>query len=57
MTAVGWDETGWDDDEPTTPAVPAYYCEDDCCRPPVRRPGLLARLLDALRPTPKDGRP
>jgi hypothetical protein len=50
MTAVGWSEEGWDADEPgPTPAVPAYYCEGPCCSP---RPGLLTRLLAALRRRP-----
>jgi len=54
VTAVSWDEDGWDDDEPApAPTVPAYYCEDPCCRPPTPRPGLLTRLLAAIRPTPK----
>ncbi|MDX3748709.1 hypothetical protein [Streptomyces sp. AK08-02] len=56
MTAVGWDE--WDDDEPApdpTPAVPAYYCEGPCCWVPPRPPGLLKRLLAALRPAPPGG--
>ncbi|MFM9563271.1 MULTISPECIES: hypothetical protein [Streptomyces] len=50
MTAVGWDEEGWDDDEPApTPAVPAYYCEGPCCQ---ARPSLLRRLLAALHLRP-----
>lgn len=46
MTAVSWDEDGWDDDPDPAPAVPAYYCEGPCCQ---TRRGLLARLLAALR--------
>lgn len=51
MTAVSWDEDGWDDEpEPTpTAVVPDYYCEERCCRTPPRPPGLLKRLLQALR--------
>lgn len=56
MTAVGWDETGWDDDEPAVaPVVPDYFCEERCCWTPPRPPGLLTRLLQGLRRRhPKD---
>lgn len=60
MTAVGWDETGWDDDEPTTPetpVVPDYFCGGSCCWTPPRPPGLLKRLLAGLRPARRDGQP
>jgi len=53
VTAVSWDEDGWDEPEPAPAStVPAYYCEDPCCQPAVRKPGILARLLDALRRRP-----
>lgn len=53
MTAVGWDEDGWDEpEEPAAPATPAYRCEGPCCWTP-RRPGLLARIRNAIRPTPE----
>lgn len=55
MTAVSWDEDGWDDPEPA-PAVPDYFCGERCCWTPPRPPGLLKRLLQSLRPTPKDGK-
>lgn len=51
MTAVGWDDdwTGPCCQDPD-PAAPTYPCEGPCCAP---RPGLLTRLLNAIRPTPK----
>lgn len=46
MTAVGWDADGSEGEHCTGPCCPS----DPNTRPP-RRPGLLARIRNALRPT------
>lgn len=58
MTAVGWNEDGWDEpQQPPAPDTPAYRCEGPCCwTSPHRPPGLLTRLLTALRLTSKEQR-
>lgn len=57
MTAVGWDEDGWDEPEqPPAPARPTYRCEGPCCSTWPRKPGLLTRIRTALRLTPKEQR-